>query len=409
MKTNNTQFNEDQLRRLRVASPAERQRALMEFMAQEGKSVGHLIRLEGELSPVALFKYLLARFGEPTGFINDYVARPDSGILWHYVLMLDDYAVELTGFGYRTDVVFHPALRVECSAQEFAHLIKADLKAREKQVAAIVHKLRKWISFLNPYSHLLHTGRSLLGRAEELDGRLSKSRKHPDDVKELRWQLANHAQACSDASELAGVCLALRMVAPVMAETFVNLVIFKASKTNLRSNDYHKRYIQQRIEGLHHQCDGFRRPVSTDAPEYKEFQRMMVARNNLLHGNIIPDSQPEQEILYTYVHPNGTMVPIYHEWKSMYDRSIASRLEAHSLARARQEFAAAQGFVSYVLDCMDEATKADFVASLKFVNMHFDKKQHLLTALLNDDLVDSLPADLFEQMGGGDGPFISAG
>ena len=123
----------------------------------------------------------------------------------------------------------------------------------------------------------------------------------------------------------------------------------------------------------------------------------------------MPDAQPEKEILYTYVHPNGTMVPIYHEWKSMYDRSIASRLEAHPLERAKQEFEAAKGFVAYVLDCMDEATRNDFMNSLKFVNMHFDKKQHLLTALLDDDLVDSLPTELFEQMGGGDEPFTSAG
>ena len=123
----------------------------------------------------------------------------------------------------------------------------------------------------------------------------------------------------------------------------------------------------------------------------------------------MPDAQPEKEILYTYVHPNGPMVPIYHEWKSMYERSIASRLEAHPLARAKQEFEAAKGFVAYVLDCMDEATRNDFMNSLNFVNMHFDKKQHLLTALLNDDLVDSLPTELFEQMGGGDEPFTSAG
>ena len=409
MKHNKQVFTSDHLKRLRVANKSEQAAFVRLFMERQGNLGGHLVRITNELGPATLFKYLLARFDDPQGWFNDLLVPQDKGICWHYVLMLDDKFVEFTGFNYRIDVVFDPGLQIECSASDFAEVIKADLRAKEKQLGQVSDRLRKHIAFLNPYSHLLHTGESMLLRAAELDQRLAPSRKHPDDVQELKSQLNNHAQACADASELAGICLTLRMIAPVMAETFINIVIFKFSKPNLRSNNFQRTPIHERVAGLHLQCEGFRRPVDLDSPSFKSFHRMMVGRNDLLHGNIIPDAQPEKEFLYTYAHPNGAVVNLYHEWKSMYDRSIGSRLAAHPLSKSQTEFQAAKDFVEYLLDCMEVETKEEFEASIKYINLHYDKRAHVLTALHGDDWVDSLPADLYAQMGGGQAPFSSEG
>lgn len=407
MKLNKQVFSLDHLKSLRVASKSEQTAFLQMYMESQGNLGGHLVRITNELGPATLFKYLLARFDDPQGLLNNFLVSQDNGICWHYVLMLDDKFVEFTGFNYRIDVVFDPKLQIECPASTFAEVIKADLRAKEKQMGRVSDKLRKYIAFLNPYSHLLHTGESMLLRAAELERRLAPSRKHPDDVLELKSQLKNHAQACADASELAGICLTLRMIAPVMAETFINIVIFKASKPNLRSNNFQRAPIHERVAGLHLQCEGFCRPVDLESPSFKDFHRMMTGRNDLLHGNIIPDAQPEKEFLYTYAHTKGTVVNLYHEWKSIYDRSIGSRLAAHPLSKAKAEFQAAKDFVQYLLDCMEPGTKADFQASIKYINMHYDKRGHALTALHGDDWVDSLPADIYQQMDGGQGPFTS--
>lgn len=407
MKLSKQVFSPDHLKRLRVASKSEQAAFLRVFMERQGNLGGHLVRITDELGPATLFKYLLARFDDPQSWLNDLLVPQGKGICWHYVLMLDDKFVEFTGFNYRIDVVFDPRLQVECSASTFAEVIKADLRAKEKQLGQVSDRLRKYVAFLNPYSHLLYTGESMLVRAAELEQRLAPSRKHPDDIHELRSQLQSHAQACADASELAGICLTLRMIAPVMAETFINIVIFKSSKPNLRSNNFQRTPIHERVAGLHLQCEGFRRPVDLDSPSFKSFHRMMVGRNDLLHGNIIPDAQPEKELLYTYAHPNGAVVNLYHEWKSMYDRSIGSRLAAHPLSKAQAEFQAAKDFVQYLLDCMEPGAKAAFEASIKYVNLHYDKRGHELTALHGDDWVDSLPADIYEQMDGAQAPFTS--
>jgi hypothetical protein len=407
MKFHTKSFNAEHLRALKLATQEEYDRALNDYLANNGVPQGHLVRITSELSPVAMFKYMLARFEDPTGRINDLSKDPLSGVAWHYLLMLEGHPVEVTGYNFRIDVVIHRDLGLEASPEELAKLIKADLAARRNQVMQALPRLRKWVTFLNPYSHLRDTASRMLARAEEIDAVLDKSRRHPSTVEELKWQLANHGTACALASELAGINLALRMIAPVMAETFVNLTLFKLLKDGYRGRDVHRANILERVGKLHQTCDGFASPVDIAAPQFVAFHQMMQNRNNLLHGNIRPEQQSEGEVVYTYQQPNGAIISLFQEWKSIYDRSIGSRLTAHPLASAKGDLAAAERFVEYLLACMQPAVAADFRRTIGFVNMQYDKRSQELAALFSDDLADSLPPELYFGMGGGPAPFIA--
>lgn len=407
MNIRTEKFNAEHLRRLKVASAAERDHALQVLIAADGVPQGHLIRLTDQLSPAAMFKYLLARFADPVGTINDLSLNPISGVAWHYLLTLDGLPIEITGYNFRIDVVLHRDLALECSPGEFASLIKGDLAARHQQVVPALHKLRKWTTFLNPYSHLLDTAERMLERAKWIDDVLEKSRRHPSTVEELKWQLANHGPACALASELAGITLAVRMIAPVMAETFVNLILFQFVKPGYRDKSLHREKIVDRIRQLDRHCDGFFCPVDIKHPAFVAFHQMMEKRNNLLHGNIQPESQPESEVVFAYRHLNGATIPVFQHWKSIYDRSVGSRLAAHPLSAARDDLAAALQFVQYLLSCLEPSVAQEFQRTLTFVNLQYDKKERLLAALFTDDFADTLTPELFKGMGGGDAPFIA--
>ncbi len=407
MNIRTEKLNANHLRRWKPASAAERQQALLALIAADGEPQGHLIRLTDQLSPVAMFKYLLARFDDPVGKINDLALNPISGVAWHYLLTLDGLPIEITGCNYRIDVVLHRALALECTPEEFASLIKADLAARRQQVVPALQKLRKWTTFLNPYSHLLDTAERLLERAKWIDAVLEKSRPHPSTAEELKWQLANHGAACAHASELAGITLAIRMIAPVMAETFVNLILFQFVKPAFRGQPLHRDKIVDRVMNLHRHCDGFARAVDIKASEFVAFHQIMERRNNLLHGNILPESQPERETVYSYKHLNGAVVPVFQHWKSIYDRSVGSRLTAHPLSAAVADLDAAKRFIEYLLSCLKPAIAQKFRQTLAYVNLQYDMKEEVLEALFTDDFADSLTPELCREMGGGDAPFIA--
>lgn len=95
------------------------------------------------------------------------------------------------------------------------------------------------------------------------------------------------------ATDLYGDCLKLRLLTPIMAEAFINMIILTFAKDELlkdrgRYDEFLRQKIPQKLELLSDNCMGFGHAIDLKTPEYANFKRVMDKRNFVIHGNVDP-------------------------------------------------------------------------------------------------------------------------
>lgn len=247
------------------------------------------------ISPLDLYVYLKARFGPPNGF-QMFLKNPDSDnyIHWHWTLQVNEDIIDFLGFNMHAEAWLYgyPDFS-ELKGQHFEETIKRDFKNIGKGMSQIRKSLEKWHIFVNPYNRL----RKVIDRFSTELNNLSMDKielpelpQTPEEVKVFDEKFKNCLESYSKAL---GLSTSLRMLAPVLAEAFVNLVIFLLAKPDIKQDrrmydDVLRREIDVRVKSLHINCEGFNRAIPSDTQEFKDFHTLMNGRNDFLHGNIDP-------------------------------------------------------------------------------------------------------------------------
>ena len=118
-----------------------------------------------------------------------------------------------------------------------------------------------------------------------------------------------------------GLAISLRIMLPILAESFVNLVIFILCRPDIRNNkrlfdSYFKENIDVRIQSLHIKCSGFATPIDWNSEQCKKYNSIINQRNDLLHGNIAVEKLKFSEIFF-----NGK-VPVFKQYETMWQQSV---------------------------------------------------------------------------------------
>lgn len=368
--------------KVELASREQTAAFLSEFNRFQGFTGKTLLTIREEISPADVFLCLLGEFGQPNGFLSFSRNQTDAakpGVLWHYTLSWRGRLIHIVAHPYRIEVVFSTGQPVSLTPTGFADLLKEWMRRNGQKMARARQQVTHWHSFLNPLQHISDACERMMYRARILDADMAKSRVHPVTPEEIAWHEANLQPHALAAAELASCCLAVRMMAPVMAEMFVNLVIhnrYRGDIPKVRDKEhYSSASIKVRLERLHIECSGFARPVDMDAQAMREFSTLMNARNNLLHGNILPEEKKEDELLMF----QG--IPVPKKYRSVYDRSIGPILNAFPLAEAERDLQAARGLINYLLDCLEPAEADSFGPMLESLDLHQERNRRELTAL----------------------------
>lgn len=100
-----------------------------------------------------------------------------------------------------------------------------------------------------------------------------------------------------------GICFGIRSMLPVMAEAYVNLMMFvlfrQHIKDDSRLRDHTiKQPIDIRIKTLHTNCIGFSKPVDYSNDSCKAYHTLVNERNDLLHGNVVIDKLKFSEVYF---------------------------------------------------------------------------------------------------------------
>jgi hypothetical protein len=343
---------------------------LIERMSGGGRPKAHrVIEVRNELRPADLFCYLGSRFGPPNGVQNLLRADDSDNLIhWEWALQHGDGLLLFQGHNFRTEI--HVLELEPWAASDDGVLIegiRADFARHGSDMGKVRKMLESWTEFVNPYQRIRRSVRKLLTEFDALDLKL--------DTRDLeqRWVSPStlvEAQAERDAwSETTrryslglGLCFGIRSMLPVLAESFVNLLLYILMKSELKADDrlrenIFRQPIDVRIKSLALNCQGF-----VTAPDYsndtcKRYHSLVNERNDLLHGNVVIDKLKFNDVYFL------GKVPVFKEYRTLWQRSVGVEAHAVGLSAVHAELAIVDGLVDYLLSCLHPETR-DVVAML---------------------------------------------
>jgi hypothetical protein len=353
LKGNNVAIPSDFILSLKYINPKE----VAESFVEESRPTGGRIWAAGnEVPPVELFCYLGARFGQPNGIQN--LLRADSSnnlIHWEWVLQCEWGWVGFQGMNYRTEI----HLMGNCpfgksDRTPFLEQLKKDVSDHSITISKFRKEfLEKWVEFSNPYFRLRHSIDKL---SEELNALSldpgSNAVSNPKSSSDMGRFQAEWSSVADRYSKGLGLSFGIRAMLPVLGESFINLLLFVLAKDEIKKDkrlreNATRQPIDVRIKMLHLNCNGFKVPVDFSNSVCGEYNRLINNRNDTLHGNIDPEKLKIGDVFFL-----GT-VPVFKEYRTMWERSFGTDIESVGLEKVIHEIKAVDDFIGYVLTCLD--------------------------------------------------------
>ena len=347
--------------------------------------------LRNEIKPVDLYCYLYARFGEPNGLQN-FLRRPDTSdnlIHWEWTVQSELGFIRFQGHNFRTEIWIPSILFRESDKEELISQIKADFPNVGRKMGDIRKSFEHWIEFTNPYKSIKQSVDNLFKELDELG--IGERNDAICDIYEMRDISVFEQNLKANVlkySKALGICFGIRSMLPIMAESFVNLLLYVLMKPKLKQDEriresILRQQIDIRIRTLSHNCIGFSKDVNFNEPVCRNFHSLMNGRNNLLHGNIAPEESQFNEL---YFNKN---VPIFTNYISMWERSVGFTKMAIGLDRVYKEFDTVNTFVDYLNSCLDEKHRELVKMASERSSLGYCKDDGRLGVLFPVHVVDS--------------------
>jgi len=361
--------------------------AFLEYV-KDGPPASTTFSLRNEVRPGDLYCYLAARFGPPNGLQN--LLRDDSSdnlIHWEWLLQFNDCWICIQGMNFRTEILFLGDLgRPLPLEDELARELKKDFSRFGKDMATVRNALEHWTEFVNPHVRIRRSIDIMLVEIRSLNldpdndtiielAELTEENKHQSAQTMHRW-----AQGL-------GLCFGVRAMLPVLAESYVNLILFMLMTKELKDNQRlreatFREAIDLRIMKLHMHCIGFERSVDLNDVACKKYRTLINDRNDTLHGNVSIEKLKFNDLYFC-----GT-VPIFKEYRCLWDRSIGVDVAAVGLASLEEEIKAVDDFIQYVKSCLHEKSRYIVDVILNARHLGFREDTGAIAVLFSGPLAD---------------------
>lgn len=344
-----------------------------------------------EIKPVDLYCYFKARFGPPNGIQN--FLREDTSdnlVHWNWTFSYGAGLVDIQGTNYRTDVWLIGPLGLSLvDREDFLKSVKDDFAKFGVEIKKCRNSLEHWIEFVNPYQRIRRAVLQLSDelRSLELDqlSELSNVLDEEDRESALRyWD-----EAARKFNRGFGLCFGIRSMLPIMAEAFINLILYLLMRTEIKTDtrlkeNAFKQPIDVRVKSLSINCRGFKHPIDYSNPACGRYHSVVNERNDLLHGNVNIGKLKFNEIYF-----HGT-VPIFKQYRSMWQRSLGVEGQAVGLDKVSEELAIIDDFITYVLSCIDDKLRPNIEYMLSRLELGLNTREDRLGVLFSERLVDSM-------------------
>ena len=160
----------------------------------------------------------------------------DNLVHWHWSLScLDDGHIEIQGMNFRTELWVFGFDVTDADSFEFARQLKDDFVNFGPRMSEIRKALEDWIEFANPYQRLRRAIESLMSDLKSLE-----LRPETDKIPDLPAMVTSQTQPeywkaiFAKYSKGLGLCFGIRSMLPVLAEAYVNLLLFLLMRPEIR-------------------------------------------------------------------------------------------------------------------------------------------------------------------------------
>jgi len=322
------------------------------------KDMHSSMEIGNELRPADLFCYLAARFGPPNGIQN--FARSDDSdnlIHWDWTLRHDAGVIVFLGMNFRTEVFIMGIAPRDEHRASLIEQVKSDFENHGPKMAEIRRDLEHWTEFVNPYQRVSRSVERLLEELNALDLNPEKDRLEPFVAGAAPDEIAKQwEEVARKYSRGFGLCFGIRSMLPVMAEAFVNLVLFILMRPEIRadqrlSENAFRQPIDIRIKSLSINCIGFGTQADYSNEACREYHRLVNERNDLLHGNVAVEKLKFNQVYF------WGKVPIFKEYRSFWERSLQIEAQTVGLEAVRAEVKTVNALTTYILSCLEEKVR----------------------------------------------------
>ncbi|MFW3167635.1 hypothetical protein WBQ28_24475 [Pseudomonas syringae pv. syringae] len=348
--------------------------------------------LKNEIKPVDLYCYLYAKYGPPNGIMN--LLRGDSSenmVHWEWALFNDDGLIMIQGHNFRTDIQFLGDFKHRhISKGNFITQIKTDLKNYGKRMSLVRTQLEKWIEFVNPFHNIQSTIETQILKLSELKLSPENDRvPSPTSAEELSTYQERFSEASQKYIFGTGLAFGLRCMLPVLAETFINLLIFVLTKNDIKLNtEMYKSFvsdtINNRLKSLHTNCVGFDKPVDDSNIACRGFYQLMNDRNDLLHGNFNLEKLKIGDVYF-----NGK-VPVFYEYGDLWEDTIGVTIEAVKLQNIEKSYDTVKAFIAYLLSLLSPDKKVLVEDVMMTRDLGYYEKYKRLGILFPNTTIDTI-------------------
>ncbi|MDZ4129181.1 MAG: hypothetical protein U1E02_34160 [Hydrogenophaga sp.] len=315
------------------------------------------LTLRNEIAPSDLYCYLHARFGLPNGVQN--LLRNNSSdnlIHWEWMLRACNGWVLIQGMNFRTTFIFLDVPNIsQAVSPDLVSQIQADFANHCKQMARVRKSLEDWIEFVNPYQRIRNSVNSL--RRELYALNLRPEDEAIPDITNAKWALdTDWSDLAARYSKGLGLCFGIRSMLPVMAEAFVNLLLFALMRPELKSderllNNAIRQPIDVRIKSLSITCIGFETQVDYKHAAFKAYHTLVNERNDLLHGNVVLEKLKFNEVYFS------GRIPVFKQYRSLWERTVGVDIQAVGLHRLANEIQIVDNMVAQLKTHLTPATR----------------------------------------------------
>jgi hypothetical protein len=323
---------------------------------------------DATVSPLDLYVYLKARFGPPNDVMMvTRAAGLENLIQWGYALTSGGHLFRLHGTSGRVEFIGERLPPNDWRALIAA--IKQDFARFGQQMKEVRQSLTRWSLFINPFRRVQMTVSHFAARLRSFE--IKEPGPSAMAMTQVEAEAYDEAFAMwMGATQYASVAgTTVRMLTPVVAEAFVNFVLFVLAKSDIRRDDrlYNslvRQEVDVRVRALHVHCDGFQRPVDTDAQPFKDFQTLMNGRNDFLHGNVDPQRLAFDVMFVDIFHTEQT-IPLFRDDRSFLARYLANALKFVEPETALKDLDIVMRFIEHVLAHLDDKARARLTLLLR--------------------------------------------
>lgn len=347
---------------------------------------GNILVVQNLVSPLDLYTYLKARFGEPNG-MQTLLRADDSDNMFHWDYYLKSGDRRLFFIGATQEV--HIQTQDHLNDGEWFKLIgdlKKDFGRIGKQKKAMLDTFEKWSLFPN---HFLSVANRCADSYDKLRGSLDAlSRDAPKFIFSLD-DPKSKSRAKKENAILANITSAavdLSILTPVMFESFLGLLIACFIKPEVKKNDrLHSAFVRSQLDvklfDLHNKCNGFARLIEPSNSVMKRYWNAVNRRNDTIHGNVDPVKNSLDTVYF------DKKVPLFRSGNDRIKSFRENLIEQYKPHTVLEDYDTAHEFIYEIANHMEAKFRDSLFVVMEDSQPGFDEKRNKFGKLFPDHVM----------------------